>query len=167
MASLSKIRISEEFTTVSTDFIRVATLEESKTAGIIVVPGARCPLLVVHDDGNCLPSIIVALSWISASSRLGRRRHLDLPLAPRRFDLASGCTFDLWADDAPTAQSSYATVSCGCVRRPAIPTVTRTAQPPARGVGAEYRSCPREDSAGAYRRGLTIAPRYATPAVWG
>ena len=49
---MSKIRISEEFTTSSTDFIRVATLEELKTAGMIVVRGARCPLLVVHDDGK-------------------------------------------------------------------------------------------------------------------
>jgi hypothetical protein len=35
--------------------------------------------------------------------RKHRGRHSDLPLAHHaRFDLASGCTFDLWADDVPT-----------------------------------------------------------------
>jgi hypothetical protein len=49
---MSNIRISEEFTSSSTDFIRVAPLEELKTAGLIVVRGALCPLLVVYDDGK-------------------------------------------------------------------------------------------------------------------
>ena len=49
---MSKMRISERSTTHSTDFIRVATLDELKTAGMIVVRGARCPLLVVYDDGK-------------------------------------------------------------------------------------------------------------------
>jgi hypothetical protein len=44
---MSKLRISEEFTNTSTDFIRVATLEELKSARMIVVRGARCPLLVL------------------------------------------------------------------------------------------------------------------------
>ena len=101
---MSKIRINEEFTTSSTDFIRVATLEELKTAGMIVVRGARCPLLVVYDDGK-----VFALD--------NRCPHLGFPLHRgsvedgiltchwhhARFDLASGCTFDLWADDVPTA----------------------------------------------------------------
>ena len=101
---MSKIRISEDFTTSSTDFIRVATLEELKAAGMIVVRGARCPLLVVYDDGK-----VFALD--------NRCPHLGFPLHRgsvedgiltchwhhARFDLASGCTFDLWADDAPTA----------------------------------------------------------------
>jgi nitrite reductase/ring-hydroxylating ferredoxin subunit len=101
---MSKIRTSEEFTTSSTDFIRVATLEELKTARMIVVRGARCPLLVVYDDGK-----VFALD--------NRCPHLGFPLHRgsvedgiltchwhhARFDLASGCTFDLWADDVPTA----------------------------------------------------------------
>jgi nitrite reductase/ring-hydroxylating ferredoxin subunit len=86
------------------DFIRVATLEELKTAGMVVVRGARCPLLVVHDGGR-----VFALD--------NRCPHLGFPLHRgsvedgiltchwhhARFDLASGCTFDLWADDVPTA----------------------------------------------------------------
>jgi len=101
---MSKIRISEEFTPSSTDFIRVATLEELKATGMIVVRGSRCPILVVYDDGK-----VFALD--------NRCPHLGFPLHRgsvedgiltchwhhARFDLASGCTFDLWADDAPTA----------------------------------------------------------------
>jgi nitrite reductase/ring-hydroxylating ferredoxin subunit len=101
---MSKLRISEEFTNTSTDFIRVATLEELKSARMIVVRGARCPLLVVYDDGK-----VFALD--------NRCPHLGFPLHRgsvddgiltchwhhARFDLASGCTFDLWADDVPTA----------------------------------------------------------------
>jgi nitrite reductase/ring-hydroxylating ferredoxin subunit len=100
---MSKMRISER-STHSTDFIRVATLEELKAAGMIVARGARCPLLVVYDDGK-----VFALD--------NRCPHLGFPLHRgsvedgiltchwhhARFDLASGCTFDLWADDVPTA----------------------------------------------------------------
>jgi nitrite reductase/ring-hydroxylating ferredoxin subunit len=82
----------------------VATLEELKTARMIVVRGARCPLLVVYNDGK-----VFALD--------NRCPHLGFPLHRgsvddgiltchwhhARFDLASGCTFDLWADDVPTA----------------------------------------------------------------
>src|SRR5262245_16282124 len=64
---MSKIRISDEFAPSSTDFIRVATLEALKAAGMIVVRGARCPILVLHDDGRCLPSIIAALILDSRS----------------------------------------------------------------------------------------------------
>lgn len=101
---MSKMRLDQGFTTRSTDFTRVATLEELKTAGMIVVRGARCPLLVVYDDGK-----VFALD--------NRCPHLGFPLHRgsiedgiltchwhhARFDLASGCTFDLWADDVPTA----------------------------------------------------------------
>jgi nitrite reductase/ring-hydroxylating ferredoxin subunit len=86
------------------DFIRVTTLEELKTARTVVVRGARCPLLVVHDGGK-----VFALD--------NRCPHLGFPLHRgsvedgiltchwhhARFDLTSGCTFDLWADDIPTA----------------------------------------------------------------
>ena len=102
---MSQIQISERSTTHSTDFIRVATLEELKAAGKIVVRGARCPLLVVYDAGK-----VFALD--------NRCPHLGFPLHRgsvedgiltchwhhARFDLASGCTFDLWADDVPTAE---------------------------------------------------------------
>jgi nitrite reductase/ring-hydroxylating ferredoxin subunit len=101
---MSELLISKGSTKHTDDFIRVATLEELKTAGMIVVRGARCPLLVIHDGGK-----VFALD--------NRCPHLGFPLHRgsiedgivtchwhhARFDLASGCTFDLWADDVPTA----------------------------------------------------------------
>ena len=104
MSRMSELAIEEGSTPHSTDFIRVAPLEELKAAGLVVVRGARCPLLVVHDDGK-----VFALD--------NRCPHLGFPLHRgsvedgiltchwhhARFDLASGCTFDLWADDVPTA----------------------------------------------------------------
>ena len=38
------------------DFIRVTTLEELKTAGMVVVRGTRCPLLVVSGTGAVVSS---------------------------------------------------------------------------------------------------------------
>ena len=49
---MSKLRTNEDFTTRSPDYVHVATLEELKAAGMMVVRGARCPLLVVHDGGK-------------------------------------------------------------------------------------------------------------------
>jgi nitrite reductase/ring-hydroxylating ferredoxin subunit len=85
-------------------WIRVGTLEEVRARGLTVVHGGACPLLVVHDRGS-----VFALD--------NRCPHLGFPLHRgsvedgiltchwhhARFDLASGGTFDLWADDVPTA----------------------------------------------------------------
>ena len=85
------------------NFIRVCTMEELKAKGTMVVSGRRSPILVVHDDG-----IVHALD--------NRCPHMGFPLHRgtvkdgiltchwhhARFDLASGGTFDLWADDVPT-----------------------------------------------------------------
>ncbi len=85
-------------------FIRVGTLEELRAKGMMVVPGEHCPLLVVYDEER-----VVALD--------NRCPHLGFPLHRgsvkdnvltchwhhARFDVASGCTFDLWADDIATA----------------------------------------------------------------
>jgi nitrite reductase/ring-hydroxylating ferredoxin subunit len=101
---MSEVPISKSSAKHTDGFIRVATLEELKTAGMVVVRGTRCPLLVVYDDGK-----VFALD--------NRCPHLGFPLHRgsvedgiltchwhhARFDLASGCTFDLWADDVPTA----------------------------------------------------------------
>ena len=86
------------------DFIRAATLEELKAAGKIVVRGARCPLLVVYDEGkvfafdNRCPHLGFPLHRGSGEDGI-----LTCHWHHARFDLASGCTFDLWADDVPTA----------------------------------------------------------------
>ena len=79
------------------------SLEELKAKGRLVVHGAHRPILVVYDRGR-----VFALD--------NRCPHMGFPLDRgsvedgiltchwhhARFDLESGCTFDLWADDAPT-----------------------------------------------------------------
>ena len=104
MSLMSELPISKGSTKHTDDLIRVATLEELKSAGMVVVRGTRCPLLVVYDDGK-----VFALD--------NRCPHLGFPLHRgsvedgiltchwhlARFDLASVCTFDLWADDVPSA----------------------------------------------------------------
>src|SRR6478752_8828994 len=96
MSLMSEVPINKSSAKHADDFIRVATLEELKAAGMIVVRGARCPILVVYDHGK-----VFALD--------NRCPHLGFPLHRgsvedgiltchwhhARFDLASGCTFDL------------------------------------------------------------------------
>ena len=89
--------------TPTTDFVRAGSLEELKAKGRLVVHGPHRPILVVHGKGR-----VFALD--------NRCPHMGFPLDRgsvedgtltchwhhARFDLASGCTFDLWADDVPT-----------------------------------------------------------------
>jgi nitrite reductase/ring-hydroxylating ferredoxin subunit len=86
-----------------TNFVPAGDIEELKAKGRLVVRGAHRPILVVCDRGR-----IFALD--------NRCPHMGFPLDRgsiedgiltchwhhARFDLASGCTFDLWADDVPT-----------------------------------------------------------------
>ena len=86
------------------ELICVGPLDELKAKGMMVVGGGACPLLVVHDRGG-----VFALD--------NRCPHLGFPLHRgsvedgvltchwhhARFDLCTGGTFDLWADDVPTA----------------------------------------------------------------
>ena len=85
------------------DFTLAGSLEDLKAKGRLVVHGAHRPILVVHDRGG-----VFALD--------NRCPHMGFPLDRgsvedgiltchwhhARFDLESGCTFDLWADDTPT-----------------------------------------------------------------
>src|ERR1700730_8762858 len=87
----------------TTDFVRAGSVEELKAKGRLVVHGPHRPILVVHDKDR-----VFALD--------NRCPHMGFPLDRgsvedgtltchwhhARFDLASGCTFDLWADDVPT-----------------------------------------------------------------
>jgi nitrite reductase/ring-hydroxylating ferredoxin subunit len=89
--------------TLTSEFVRACSLEELKAQGRIVVHGRHPPILVVYDGGH-----VFALD--------NRCPHMGFPLDRgsvddgiltchwhhARFDLASGCTFDLWADDVPT-----------------------------------------------------------------
>jgi nitrite reductase/ring-hydroxylating ferredoxin subunit len=87
----------------TSEFVRAGTLEELKAKGRLVVHGRHRPILLVHDGGH-----VFALD--------NRCPHMGFPLDRgsveegiltchwhhARFELASGCTFDLWADDVPT-----------------------------------------------------------------
>ena len=87
----------------TSDFVRAGSLAELKAKGRFVVRGRHRPILLVHDNGR-----VFALD--------NRCPHMGFPLDRgsiedgiltchwhhARFTLASGCTFDLWADDVPT-----------------------------------------------------------------
>ena len=87
----------------TSDFVHVGSLAELKAKGRLVVHGRHSPVLVLYDGGR-----VFALD--------NRCPHMGFPLDRgsvedgiltchwhhARFDLASGCTFDLWADDVPT-----------------------------------------------------------------
>ena len=87
----------------TSDFVRAFSLAELRAKGRLVLHGRHSPILVVHDGGR-----VFALD--------NRCPHMGFPLDRgsvedgiltchwhhARFDLASGCTFDLWADDVPT-----------------------------------------------------------------
>jgi nitrite reductase/ring-hydroxylating ferredoxin subunit len=84
------------------EFALAVSLEELKAKGRLVVHGGHCPILVIYDRGR-----VFALD--------NRCPHMGFPLERgsvedgiltchwhhARFDLESGCTFDLWADDVP------------------------------------------------------------------
>jgi nitrite reductase/ring-hydroxylating ferredoxin subunit len=84
------------------EFALAGNLEELKAKGRLVVHGGHRPILVVYDRGR-----VFALD--------NRCPHMGFPLERgsvedgiltchwhhARFDVESGCTFDLWADDVP------------------------------------------------------------------
>jgi nitrite reductase/ring-hydroxylating ferredoxin subunit len=85
------------------EFMFAGSLEELKAKGRFVVHGGHRPILVIYDGGR-----VFALD--------NRCPHMGFPLERgsvedgiltchwhhARFDLESGCTFDLWADNVPT-----------------------------------------------------------------
>jgi nitrite reductase/ring-hydroxylating ferredoxin subunit len=89
--------------TTSLGFVRAGSLEELKAKGRLVVHGRHRPILLIHEGGR-----VFALD--------NRCPHMGFPLERgsiedgiltchwhhARFELSSGCTFDLWADDVPT-----------------------------------------------------------------
>ncbi|CAN7778740.1 Rieske 2Fe-2S domain-containing protein [Paraburkholderia hospita] len=84
-------------------FMLVGSLEELRAKGPLVVQGGHGPILIVYDRGR-----VFALD--------NRCPHMGFPLERgtvedgiltchwhhARFDLQSGCKFDLWADDVPS-----------------------------------------------------------------
>jgi nitrite reductase/ring-hydroxylating ferredoxin subunit len=84
------------------DYALAGSLEDLKSKGRLVLHGDHPPILVIYDRGR-----VFALD--------NRCPHMGFPLERgsvedgiltchwhhARFDLESGCTFDLWADDVP------------------------------------------------------------------
>ena len=84
------------------EFVLAGSLDELKAKGRLVLHGGHRPILVIYDRGR-----VFALD--------NRCPHMGFPLERgsvddgiltchwhhARFDLESGCTFDLWADDVP------------------------------------------------------------------
>ncbi|CAB3738008.1 Rieske (2Fe-2S) protein [Paraburkholderia rhynchosiae] len=64
-------------------FVLAGSLEELRAKGRRIVQGGYGPILVIHERGTVEDGILTC-HWHHA-----------------RFDLESGCTFDLWADDVP------------------------------------------------------------------
>jgi nitrite reductase/ring-hydroxylating ferredoxin subunit len=85
------------------NFVRAGSLEDLKAKGQFVVRGPHRPILVVYAhervfafDNRC-PHMGFPLDRGSVDDGI-----LTCHWHHARFDLASGCTFDLWADDVPT-----------------------------------------------------------------
>src|SRR3954454_4207712 len=85
------------------DFVRAGSLAELKAKGRFVLHGRHSPILVIyHEDrifalDNRCPHMGFPLDRGSVQDGI-----LTCHWHHARFDLASGCTFDLWADDVPT-----------------------------------------------------------------
>jgi nitrite reductase/ring-hydroxylating ferredoxin subunit len=93
--------------TVSAKFQRAGTIEELKSKGRLVVRDAHRPILIVEDldrvyslDNRC-PHMGFPLDRGSVEDGI-----LTCHWHHARFDLASGCTFDLWAETYRLAQSN-------------------------------------------------------------
>jgi nitrite reductase/ring-hydroxylating ferredoxin subunit len=87
----------------SPDFVRACSLAEIKAKGRLVLHGRHSPIMVIYDgervfalDNRC-PHMGFPLDRGSIDDGI-----LTCHWHHARFDLASGCTFDLWADDVPT-----------------------------------------------------------------
>jgi nitrite reductase/ring-hydroxylating ferredoxin subunit len=82
--------------------IRVATHAELKEKGVVVVPGAQ-RRIAVFADGEAVYAVENNCPHMGFPLDRGTVRDgmLTCHWHQARFDLRSGCTFDLWADDVP------------------------------------------------------------------
>jgi nitrite reductase/ring-hydroxylating ferredoxin subunit len=89
---------------LASEMIRVSTLDELKSKGCIVARGVDHPIAVFWHEGrvravdNRCPHMGFPLSQGSVQDGM-----LTCHWHHARFDLSSGCTFDLFADDVPVA----------------------------------------------------------------
>jgi nitrite reductase/ring-hydroxylating ferredoxin subunit len=84
------------------EFALAGSLEELNAKGQLIVRGGHRPILVIYDSGclfaldNRCPHMGFPLERGSVEDGI-----LTCHWHHARFDLESGCTFDLWADDVP------------------------------------------------------------------
>lgn len=84
------------------EFVLAGSLEELRAKGRLVLHGNHRPILVLYDHGrvfavdNRCPHMGFPLERGSVDDGI-----LTCHWHHARFDLESGCTFDLWADDVP------------------------------------------------------------------
>src|SRR5580693_3863112 len=87
----------------TSDFVRAGSLEDLRAKGRLVVHGRHRPVLLVQEGGrvfaldNRCPHMGFPLNRGSVEDGI-----LTCHWHHARFDLESGCTFDLWADDTLT-----------------------------------------------------------------
>jgi len=87
----------------TTGYALAGSLEELKAKGRLVLHGDHRPILVIYARGrvfaldNRCPHMVFPLERGSVDDGI-----LTCHWHHARFDLESGCTFDLWADDVPT-----------------------------------------------------------------
>src|SRR5689334_24825209 len=85
------------------EFALAGSLDELKQKGRLVMHGHHRPILVIYDRGrvfaldNRCPYMGFPLDRGTVDDGI-----LTCHWHHARFDLASGCTFDLWGDDVPT-----------------------------------------------------------------
>src|SRR5262245_13481697 len=86
---------------------RVATVAELKAKGVIVVPG-RDRRIAVFADGDAVYAVENNCPHMGFPLDRGTVRDgmLTCHWHQARFDLRSGCTFDLWADDVPRYETA-------------------------------------------------------------
>lgn len=110
-------------TEIADSLIRVDTLEQLQEQGVKVVHGGASPVAVFFHNGevfavdNRCPHMGFPLHRGTVKNGL-----LTCHWHEARFDLCSGCTFDLWADDVLTYET---TVEDGIVYVSATPTQDR------------------------------------------
>lgn len=84
-------------------WLPVGTLDELRERGAIVVSGADRPIAVYLHDGDRVSAVDNRCPHLGFPLHRGSVQDglLTCHWHEARFDLCSGCTFDLWADDVP------------------------------------------------------------------
>src|SRR5262245_33754352 len=94
--------------------IRVGSHDELKRLQVMVVAG-RDRRIAVFADGDAVHAVENNCPHMGFPLDRGTVRDgmLTCHWHQARFDLRSGCTFDLWADDVPDTTRGSSTASCG------------------------------------------------------